>query len=156
MLMKLPAHCRAEHVCVYTAAVPSSIVVENPKKPDVCLLLGISRLLASTVTRLLLSTCMSPVMPGAAPKAFCETAALVPGVRSCGLDTFATMLALPGTMLPDEFEVLFEVVVLEFVFVFVLELVFELFVLPEPISEEMRSLAAFEPAIGICAGSVER
>jgi hypothetical protein len=89
---------------------------------------------------------MSPEIPGVEPNAFCETAALVPGVRSFGLETVVVTVG-EGLVLGVPFPLVFFrrsltlefvlLVVFELVFVFVLEsVVFE----PELVSEESRSL----------------
>jgi hypothetical protein len=82
---------------------------------------------------------MSPVIPAAEPNAFCETAALVPGVRSCGFDMVANTAEVSvGVTLPlvsPKISLVLELVVFEFASVFVLL---------EPVSEDKRSLAALE------------
>ena len=146
VLRKLFAHCRAEHACVYTVCTSSPIVVENPENPEVCLLPMVSLLLASMVTRLPLNTWMSPVIPGAFPKAACETLALVPGFRSCGLVMLA-MTEETTAVPPEELdELVEEVLELLLLLLPVLEFESELELL-EPMRDERRSFAAVDPPV---------
>jgi hypothetical protein len=116
-------------------------------------------LLAIIVTRLPLNIWISPVIPGTEPNAFCDTAALVPGVRACGLEIVAKTAAdgfelfEPGVTLPVTLlrrSLVFELkpvvpVVFEFDPVFELVSIMLETEFPDPASEDNRSLAALEP-----------